>query len=178
MNEVISNFEDFEKLKNSIIEKAIVDESWEFPNSQDLTKRMLNDIGASLEGNEKLKRFAWNCVMDFFQMSHSITGNRNFSTHFAFSILNGTPHIFMSNNRHELSTITKWTKFIDEHNESDKKVLKNIFRDIVKYNSEMYSDVSLSIIDLLRKSGNPIYYQLIPQKERNPIIEFIVRVSV
>jgi hypothetical protein len=179
MNEVISNFEDFEKLKNSIIEKAIVDESWEFPNSQELTKKMVNEIGSSLEGNEKLKRFAWNCVMELLQMSNRFfVDNGNFKTHFTFSIIDKIPHLFMAYNRHESSTIMRWTKFIDEHNESDKKVLKNIFRDIVKSNSKKYSDISLSIIDLLRKSGNPIYYQLIPQKERNPIIEFIVWVSV
>ncbi len=178
MDEVRSNFGDFEGLKNSIIEEAIVDESWEFPNSQDLSKRMLKDIGASLEGNEKLKRFTWNCAMEFLQMSHSIIGNRDFSTHFAFSILNETPHIFMSNNRHESSIIMRWIKFLDEHNESNKKILKQIYSDRIKLRSEKYSDVSISLVDLLRKSGNPIYYQLIPQKEQNPFFEFIVRVSV
>jgi exopolysaccharide biosynthesis predicted pyruvyltransferase EpsI len=112
MDKVISNFGDFEKLKNSIIEKAIVNESWEFPNSQELTKRMVNEIGSSLEENKKLQRRTWNCAMEFFQMSHSIIGNRNFSTQLAFSILNETPHIFMSNNRHVLSIISNWIRFI------------------------------------------------------------------
>ncbi len=179
MDEVKSNFGDFEGLKNSIIEEAIVDESWESLCSQELTKKMLNDIDGSFQRDEKLKRITFNCVMELLTMSiRFFLNNGNFKTHFAFSIINGMPHIFLSFNRHELSTTTGLASLIDEHDKSDKKTLKKVFREIIKTSSEKYPTDSLSIIDLLRKSGNPIYYQLIPQKEQNPIIEFIVRVSV